>query len=118
MCVTWLVDPSSTKWKDPVGRKLLAILSCIHAGFHNESHSVKQLCHDLMLHEPVLPGPCNPLFAKLQKNVWAGRSPRGVVAHIGVENHRSHAAVPDAVPDAVPEQLLRRADVTLILSSW
>ena len=49
--------------------------------------------HDLRDHKPVLTGPCNPLFAGLQKDGGAVHSQRAAVEHMGVDHRRSHLAV-------------------------
>ena len=67
-----------------------------------KSHSVTKLCYDLRVHDPVLTGPCNPLFSRLQKVGGAGHSLRAAVEYVGVDHRRSHVAV--------AEQLLNRAD--------
>ena len=69
---------------DPVGTKSSAILFCIHAGIH-DFKTPKSSCHKSLPcsvgREPVLAGPCNPRFTRLQKLGGAGRFHRAVVAH-------------------------------------
>jgi hypothetical protein len=67
-----------------------------------KTHSVTKLCYELRAHDPVLTGPCNPLFARLRKVGGAGHSLRAAVEYVGVDHRRSHVAV--------AEQLLNRAE--------